>query len=135
MWFWPIVRQRRGAGEREAGHLCLSEIKSANIGDITEVYMFKELIQFVLTTIDRRRLLLPIPFWVAKLMGQFVSSRSRTLFFARRRGKRRATLGANRGDNPDGIRDLKFRPVHADNDRQLTERDLAPNDNAHRVLA
>ena len=29
----------------------------------------------------------------------------KTLFFARRRGKRRATLGANRGDNRYGIRD------------------------------
>jgi uncharacterized protein YbjT (DUF2867 family) len=37
-----------------------------------EVYTFKELMQFVLATIDRRRLLLPIPFWVAKLMGQFL---------------------------------------------------------------
>jgi uncharacterized protein YbjT (DUF2867 family) len=37
-----------------------------------EVYTFKELMQFVLATIDRRRLLLPVPFWVAKLMGQFL---------------------------------------------------------------
>jgi NADH dehydrogenase len=37
-----------------------------------EIYTFKELMQFVLATIDRRRLLLPIPFWVAKLMGQFL---------------------------------------------------------------
>ncbi len=35
-----------------------------------EVFTFKELMQFVLATIERRRLLLPIPFWVAKLMGQ-----------------------------------------------------------------
>ena len=28
--------------------------------------------QFVLATIDRRRLLLPIPFWAAKLIGQFL---------------------------------------------------------------
>ena len=37
-----------------------------------EVYTFKELMQFVLATIDRRRLLLPIPFWAAKLIGQFL---------------------------------------------------------------
>jgi NADH dehydrogenase len=37
-----------------------------------EVYTFKELMQFVLATIDRRRLLLPIPFWVAKLIGQLL---------------------------------------------------------------
>ncbi len=37
-----------------------------------EVYTFKELMQFVLTTIDRRRLLLPIPFWAAKLIGQLL---------------------------------------------------------------
>ena len=41
----------------------------------------------------------------------FVSSRSRMLFFARWRGKRPATLGANRGDNRNGIRDVKFRPL------------------------
>jgi NADH dehydrogenase len=35
-----------------------------------EVFTFKQLMQFVLATIERRRLLLPIPFWVAKLMGQ-----------------------------------------------------------------
>ena len=37
-----------------------------------EVYTFKELMQFVLATIARRRLLLPIPFWAAKLIGQFL---------------------------------------------------------------
>lgn len=37
-----------------------------------EVFTFKELMQFVLATIERRRLLLPVPFWVAKLMGQFL---------------------------------------------------------------
>ena len=37
-----------------------------------EVYTFKELMQFVLATIDRRRLLLPIPFWAAKLIGQIL---------------------------------------------------------------
>ena len=37
-----------------------------------EVYTFKELMQFVLATVDRRRLLLPIPFWAAKLIGQFL---------------------------------------------------------------
>ena len=37
-----------------------------------EVYTFKELMQFALATIDRRRLLLPIPFWAAKLIGQFL---------------------------------------------------------------
>ena len=39
-----------------------------------EVYTFKELMQFVLATIDRRRLLLPIPFWAAKLIGQIFCS-------------------------------------------------------------
>ena len=37
-----------------------------------EVYTFKELMQFVFATIDRRRLLLPIPFWAAKLIGQIL---------------------------------------------------------------
>jgi NADH dehydrogenase len=37
-----------------------------------EVYTFKDLMRFVLATIDRRRLLLPIPFWVAKLIGQLL---------------------------------------------------------------
>ena len=37
-----------------------------------EVYTFKELMEFVLATIARRRLLLPVPFWAAKFMGQFL---------------------------------------------------------------
>ena len=38
-----------------------------------EVYTFKELMQFVLATIDRRpRLLLPIPFPIAKLQAAFL---------------------------------------------------------------
>lgn len=42
-----------------------------------EVYTFKQLMQFVLATTDHRRLLLPMPFWVAKLIGhvlQFLPS-------------------------------------------------------------
>lgn len=35
-----------------------------------EVFTFKELMQFVLTTIERNRLLLPLPFPVAKLQAQ-----------------------------------------------------------------
>jgi NADH dehydrogenase len=34
-----------------------------------EVYTFKELMEFVLKTIERRRLLLPVPFWLAKLQA------------------------------------------------------------------
>jgi uncharacterized protein YbjT (DUF2867 family) len=37
-----------------------------------EVRSFKELMQFVLTTIDRRRLLLPIPFALAKFQAAFL---------------------------------------------------------------
>ncbi|HZN29690.1 MAG TPA: complex I NDUFA9 subunit family protein, partial [Xanthobacteraceae bacterium] len=33
---------------------------------------FKELMQFVLATIERRRLLVPIPFWVAKLQASML---------------------------------------------------------------
>lgn len=35
-----------------------------------EAFTFKELLQFILATIERRRLLLPIPFWAAKLMAR-----------------------------------------------------------------
>jgi len=34
-----------------------------------ETYTFKELLEFVLTTIDRKRLLLPLPWFVANAMG------------------------------------------------------------------
>jgi uncharacterized protein YbjT (DUF2867 family) len=37
-----------------------------------EVHSFKELMQFMLATIDRRRLLLPIPFGLAKLKAAFL---------------------------------------------------------------
>jgi uncharacterized protein YbjT (DUF2867 family) len=36
-----------------------------------EVMTFKEILRYVLTTIGRRRLLVPIPFWVAKLEAFF----------------------------------------------------------------
>jgi len=37
-----------------------------------EVVTFKQLMQFVLTTIERKRLLVPIPFFVAKLKAMFL---------------------------------------------------------------
>jgi uncharacterized protein YbjT (DUF2867 family) len=37
-----------------------------------EVYTFKQLMQFVLTTVERKRLLVPIPFFVAKLEAMFL---------------------------------------------------------------
>jgi uncharacterized protein YbjT (DUF2867 family) len=37
-----------------------------------EVYTFKQLMQFVLTTVERKRLLVPIPFSVAKLEAMFL---------------------------------------------------------------
>jgi len=37
-----------------------------------EAKSFKELMQFVLATIERRRLLVPIPFWVAKLQASML---------------------------------------------------------------
>jgi uncharacterized protein YbjT (DUF2867 family) len=38
----------------------------------TEVLTFREVIEYVLATIERRRLLLPIPFWLAKLEATFL---------------------------------------------------------------
>ncbi|HEY4922597.1 MAG TPA: complex I NDUFA9 subunit family protein [Xanthobacteraceae bacterium] len=38
----------------------------------TEVLTFREVIEYVLATIERRRLLLPIPFWLAKLEAAFL---------------------------------------------------------------
>ena len=37
-----------------------------------EVHTFKQLMQFVLTTVERKRLLVPIPFFVAKLEAMFL---------------------------------------------------------------
>jgi uncharacterized protein YbjT (DUF2867 family) len=37
-----------------------------------EVLTFRELMEFVLATIERRRLLVPIPFWLAKLQATFL---------------------------------------------------------------
>ena len=37
-----------------------------------EVFTFKELMEFVLATIERRRLLVPMPFWAAKLQAAFL---------------------------------------------------------------
>ena len=37
-----------------------------------EVMTFKELMQYVLATIERRRLLVPIPFWLAKFQALFL---------------------------------------------------------------
>ena len=37
-----------------------------------EIYTFRELMEFVLKTIERRRILLPIPFWLAKLEALFL---------------------------------------------------------------
>ena len=36
-----------------------------------QVMSFKELMQYVLATIERRRLLVPIPFWVARIQALF----------------------------------------------------------------
>ncbi len=37
-----------------------------------EVRTFRELLQFILATIERRRLLVPLPFWLAKLHASFL---------------------------------------------------------------
>jgi NADH dehydrogenase len=37
-----------------------------------EVLSFRELMEYVLATIERRRLLVPIPFWLAKLQATFL---------------------------------------------------------------
>jgi len=37
-----------------------------------EIFSFKELMEFILSTIERRRLLLPIPFWLARLQALFL---------------------------------------------------------------
>jgi uncharacterized protein YbjT (DUF2867 family) len=37
-----------------------------------EIYSFKQLMQFTLATIERRRLLVPLPFFAAKLKAQFL---------------------------------------------------------------
>jgi NADH dehydrogenase len=37
-----------------------------------EIFTFKELMAFVLATIERRRVLVPIPFWLAKLQATFL---------------------------------------------------------------
>jgi uncharacterized protein YbjT (DUF2867 family) len=44
-----------------------------------EVMTFKEILQYVLATIGRRRLLVPIPFWVAKLQAFFFEFMPRPL--------------------------------------------------------
>jgi NADH dehydrogenase len=47
------------------------EAKAGTIYELggPEVFTFRELMQFVLATTGRHRLLLPIPFWLARLMG------------------------------------------------------------------
>ena len=37
-----------------------------------DTYTFKQLMEFVLATIERKRLLLPLPFWVARLQAVFL---------------------------------------------------------------
>ncbi|MBO0758051.1 MAG: complex I NDUFA9 subunit family protein [Bradyrhizobiaceae bacterium] len=37
-----------------------------------EIFSFKALMQFILATIERRRLLVPIPFWIARLQALFL---------------------------------------------------------------
>ena len=37
-----------------------------------EIFTFKQLMQFILATIERRRLLIPIPFWLARLQAMFL---------------------------------------------------------------
>jgi uncharacterized protein YbjT (DUF2867 family) len=44
-----------------------------------EVYTFKQIMQFVLTTVERKRLLVPIPFFVAKLEAMFLQFLPRPL--------------------------------------------------------
>ncbi len=67
--FQPVFGGDVGQAIRKA---VAGETKGGTIYELggPEVYTFKELMQFVLQTIDRRRLLLPIPFWGAKLLGQ-----------------------------------------------------------------
>ena len=44
-----------------------------------EVHTFKELMQFLLATVERRRLLVPVPFPLAKIMGGFLGLLPRPL--------------------------------------------------------
>jgi len=37
-----------------------------------EIFTFKEVLQYILATIERRRLLIPIPFWIARLQAFFL---------------------------------------------------------------
>jgi NADH dehydrogenase len=37
-----------------------------------EIFTFRELMEYILATIERRRLLMPIPFWLAKLQATFL---------------------------------------------------------------
>ena len=43
------------------------------------VYTFRELLEFMLREVGRRRLLLPLPFWLAELQGFFLEMPSRLL--------------------------------------------------------
>ncbi len=50
------------------------EVKPGTIYELggPEIFTFKELMQFVLATIERRRLLMPLPFWLAKCLATFL---------------------------------------------------------------
>lgn len=37
-----------------------------------EILTFREIMDFILATVERRRLLVPVPFWLARLKGQFL---------------------------------------------------------------
>ena len=50
------------------------ELKGGTVYELggPDVRTFKELMQFILATIERKRLLVPIPFFVAKLQAMFL---------------------------------------------------------------
>jgi uncharacterized protein YbjT (DUF2867 family) len=37
-----------------------------------EIFTFKEILQYILATIERRRILVPIPFWLARIQAMFL---------------------------------------------------------------
>lgn len=74
--FQPVFGGDVGAAITKA---VLGEARPGTIYELggPEVYTFKELMEFVFKTIERHRLLLPVPFWLAKLKAmvlQFLPS-------------------------------------------------------------
>lgn len=69
--FQPVFGGDVGAAIAKA---VTGETKPGTIYELggPEVFSFKELMEFILKTTDRRRMLVPVPFWAAKLKAQFL---------------------------------------------------------------